>query len=81
LLNKAIEIPEQIANEVLLKYIDIHSKRDTMSRESFNIYVIKACAALIAETATKMGLALNDSDFDNFSLEGLNDASHQSVNG
>ena len=76
LLSKAIEIPEVLASEALLEYINIHSKRDTMSRESFNDYVVKDCAKLIATTATKMGLALNDSDFDNYSLEGLTNASN-----
>jgi len=81
LLHKAIEIPEDISEPLLKQYLDIHSKRNSMSESLFDEYLYKNVENIISETIQKLNLNIKNSDFDNYSLEGLNDVSNNFING
>jgi hypothetical protein len=80
LLDKAVEIPSSACESLLQRYISAHSKRDSMSKEVFQKYLYETFEKIIAQTVHEMNLNLNDSDFDNYSLEGLNNVSSQIIN-
>ena len=80
LLSKAVEIPEVLRAALLDKYLDAHSKHKDMPKDAFHKYLHDRFDTVIQDVILELNLNIKNSDFDNYSLEGLNNVSNQIIN-